>query len=162
MTAITCHASAVVFGAGATAAVVLLQGPPGAGKSDVALRCLHGDARLLADDQVILERDGDAPTPRLLARCPPPLSGLIEVRGLGILQLPPSRWIAGAHPVRLAVALVAAADVPRMPEWQPCPALLAATGVAIPRILLAAADASTPEKLRLAVEVASGEMVRLT
>ena len=42
---------------------VLLRGPPGAGKSDLALRLIDRGARLIADDQceVTIEDDGAGP-----------------------------------------------------------------------------------------------------
>ena len=63
---------------------ILLRGPSGSGKSDLALRLIDGGARLVADDQVELRRDGH----RVLARAPITLSGRMEVRGLGIVPLP--------------------------------------------------------------------------
>jgi HPr kinase/phosphorylase len=59
---------------------VLLLGPPGAGKSNLLLRLLDRGFVLVADDQV--ELDGN------IARPPAAIAGLMEVRGLGILQLP--------------------------------------------------------------------------
>jgi HPr kinase/phosphorylase len=83
----TIHASAVLVGARA----VLLRGPAGCGKSRVALSLIEAAqvgrlafARLVADDRVQVE----ARYGRLLARPPPTLAGLIEVRGLGIRRLP--------------------------------------------------------------------------
>ncbi len=58
---------------------VLLLGPPGAGKSDLAMRLLARGFQLVADDQVAIQ-DG-------IARPAPALAGLLEVRGLGILRL---------------------------------------------------------------------------
>jgi HPr kinase/phosphorylase len=85
-TTATVHASAVLAGARA----VLIRGPSGAGKSRLALgliqaaeRGLLTFARLVADDRVELS----AAHGRLLARAPPALAGLIEVRGLGIRRL---------------------------------------------------------------------------
>ncbi len=63
---------------------VLIRGASGTGKSGLALNLIARGARLVADDRVMLEvRDG-----RLLASAPPPLAGLIEARGLGLLRLP--------------------------------------------------------------------------
>ena len=83
----TVHASAVLVGARA----VLIRGPSGAGKSRLALALLqtadNGQSvftRLVSDDRSHLE----AHHGRLLVRAPPGLTGLIEVRGLGIRRLP--------------------------------------------------------------------------
>jgi HPr kinase/phosphorylase len=54
-------------------------------------------ARLVADDQVVLQRDGDA----LVAAAPPRLAGLIEARGIGILRLAPLERVALAWAVDL-------------------------------------------------------------
>lgn len=63
---------------------VLIMGPSGAGKSSLALQMIGLGARLVADDQVMLERRDD----RLIATCPAAIAGLIEARGLGILRAP--------------------------------------------------------------------------
>jgi HPr kinase/phosphorylase len=69
------HASCVCRdGAG-----VLLLGPSGCGKSDLVLRLLECGFLLVADDRVNII-DG-------IASAPEPLAGLLEVRGLGILEL---------------------------------------------------------------------------
>jgi RNase adaptor protein for sRNA GlmZ degradation len=91
---------------------VLLRGPSGSGKSDLALRLIDGGARLVADDQVSVTSAGGW----AIAESPPALRGLLEVRGIGILAVPwcPSAAIgavidlvsagarpaaAGGHPV---------------------------------------------------------------
>ena len=63
---------------------LLILGPSGAGKSALALRLLSLEAVLVADDRTELLVEND----RLIARCPAPLRGLIEARGLGILHAP--------------------------------------------------------------------------
>ena len=74
------HGSVVAFaGRG-----LLILGAAGAGKSALALRLLQRGAALVADDRVDLARRGRA----LIAKAPPALSGLLEVRGLGILRFP--------------------------------------------------------------------------
>ena len=74
------HASCVDVGGRA----VLVMGPSGCGKSSLALTLMAHGAALVADDQTELFLD----KARLMARCPPALSGLIEARGLGILTAP--------------------------------------------------------------------------
>jgi len=129
------HATALsIDGAG-----VLLLGPSGAGKSDLALRLIEGGALLVADDQVLLsEVDGS-----LRATAPPILAGLIEIRGVGIRRLPAT----ASAILRLAVELVPADRVDRLPE----PAEQRYGGVALPLLRLAAFEASTPAKLRVAL-----------
>jgi HPr kinase/phosphorylase len=75
------HASCVaVNGRG-----LLILGPPGVGKSALALQMLALGARLVADDRTELAlRQG-----QVWACAPPPLKGLIEARGIGILRADP-------------------------------------------------------------------------
>lgn len=75
---ITRHASAVSFdGVG-----VLILGASGRGKSALALELLALGAELIADDRTCLRLEGD----QLVASAPKTLSGMIEVRFVGILQ----------------------------------------------------------------------------
>src|SRR5580693_1856546 len=62
---------------------VLLRGPSGSGKSDLALRLIDAGARLVADDQSELSRHGET----IIVRAPAAIAGLIEVRGVGILRV---------------------------------------------------------------------------
>lgn len=91
---------------------VLLQGPSGCGKSDLALRLIYDlgpeCARLVADDYVNVRRSGHS----VEAFAPPATLGKIEVRGVGIIELPALERIG----VRVAFDLIEAADIPRMPE----------------------------------------------
>jgi HPr kinase/phosphorylase len=75
------HASAVAL----CGRAALITGPSGSGKSALALELIALGAQLVADDRVILWRDGD----RLLARAPAPIRGLIEARGVGLLRAEP-------------------------------------------------------------------------
>lgn len=139
------HATCVALAVGDAWHGVLLRGPSGAGKSDLAIRLIDGGARLVADDRTDLAVEAG----RLTARPPPALAGLLEARGVGILRLPPRALLASA-PVLLAVDLVAAAAVERLPE--PCGDTV--LGVRIPVLRLVAFDASTPAKIRLALNAA--------
>lgn len=116
---------------------VLLRGPPGAGKSDLALRLIDGGARLISDDQTRLD-SGDG---RLTASPPASIRGMMEVRGMGLYQVP----FTPAAPVALLVDLVPESAVDRLPEMEAETVL----GVPVPRLRLAAFHASTPAKLRL-------------
>ena len=78
-----------------------------AGKSGLALELMALGARLVADDRVVLTREGDT----LVATAPPALRGMIEARGIGLLRAEP----LDAAPVALAVDLDAAAAA-RMPH----------------------------------------------
>lgn len=83
---------------------VLISGPPGSGKSELALRLMDVGFDLVADDRVLL--DG------AVASAPERLAGLIEVRGVGILK---TSFVTNAT-VRLRVCL--GEGQPRLPE--PC------------------------------------------
>ncbi|MEX2650663.1 MAG: HPr kinase/phosphatase C-terminal domain-containing protein [Alphaproteobacteria bacterium] len=124
---------------------VLIRGPSGSGKSDLALRLIDEGAVLVADDRVVLRRDAG----RVTARAPETLAGLLEVRGLGIVRL--------AHRRRAALGLVvdlAAAGIERLPRAATCSLL----GLALPRIRLDARQASAPAKLRLALSARRAEI----
>ena len=78
LSAETVHASTVAVDGRA----VLITGPSGSGKSDLALRLLDRGFILVSDDQTIVKKDGD----RLLASAPPNIAGKLEVRGIGIVD----------------------------------------------------------------------------
>ncbi len=106
----TVHASCVLIGRSA----VLIRGASGSGKSALALKLIEAShagkippAMLVADDRVFLEISHG----RLLARAPDAIAGKIEVRGLGIRNMP--------HEPLALVSLVVdlgAVDAARMPE----------------------------------------------
>jgi serine kinase of HPr protein (carbohydrate metabolism regulator) len=127
---------------------VLLLGPPGAGKSDLALRLIDGGARLVADDQTALSRDGDGDGIR--AAAPPSIAGLLEIRGVGIVEVPS----VAAAPLRLAVELVPdEAQVERLPEARRWPCL----GTDVPLLVLTPFPASTPAKIRAALRALASQ-----
>ncbi len=127
------HATAVAI----DGEVVLLRGPSGSGKSDLALRLIDSGAQLVADDQTLLRREGD----RVLASAPPAIAGLIEIRGVGLVRVP----AAVVAPLVLIADLMASSDIERMPEWRSETVL----GVAVPLVAVAPFEASAPAKLRL-------------
>lgn len=114
---------------------VLLRGPSGSGKSDLALRLLEDGAILVSDDQVVVRRENGL----LLAEAPEPLRGLIEVYGLGVFR------VGGGGPgeVNLVIDLVDPKDVERMPD----PATEGILDVELPLFRLYAWEASAPAKL---------------
>jgi serine kinase of HPr protein (carbohydrate metabolism regulator) len=131
------HASCVaVDGAG-----ILLRGPSGSGKSDLALRLIDAGASLVADDQTWLA----ASAGRLVASAPAALAGKLEVRGLGIVTLPALPDVC----VALIVDLVGRKAVDRLPPRRGCAVL----GVSVPLLSLDPFDASAAAKVRLAVRM---------
>jgi len=136
------HATSVALKVGRTWRAVLLRGPSGTGKSDLALRLVEAGGRLVADDQTHLAKIGRA----VVATAPPSLAGLIEVRGIGIVKLGRGQLIARA-PLGLLVDLVPPDQVERMPE----PASEKVLDIDLPRLALAPFEASIVMKLRLAL-----------
>jgi serine kinase of HPr protein (carbohydrate metabolism regulator) len=117
----------------------LITGASGAGKSDLALRCLEAGFVLVADDRVELWRSGDA----LYGRAPDPLTGLIEVRGQGVLPSPWREFV----PINLVCVCTPSVKIERMPE-KAADILLE---IPIPRLEIAPLEASAPAKLRRAL-----------
>ncbi len=85
---------------------VLIEGPPGTGKSSLALALIDRGAVLVGDDGVSLEQLGA----QLLASPVPATAGLLEVRGLGLVSMPA---LAG---VPVALVIVLDAQAPRFIE----------------------------------------------
>ena len=75
----TVHASTVALEGRA----VLISGPSGSGKSDLALRLLDRGFSLVSDDQTLVRRERD----RLVASPPPNIAGKLEIRGIGIVDM---------------------------------------------------------------------------
>ena len=69
---------------------VLISGDSGLGKSELALELISRGHGLVADDVVEIRRVGAPDT--LEGRCPPLLQGLLEVRGLGLLDIKTRLW----------------------------------------------------------------------
>ena len=142
------HATAIAIGHRA----IIIRGPSGSGKSDLALRCLSvpasqlvaSPARLVADDQVLVTRDGLS----LVVSAPPTLLGRLEVRGLGIVDVDPEQDAK----VILIVDLVDNSQIERLPDPWPSAELL---GLTLPRLCISAFEASAPLKLLAALAMPS-------
>jgi serine kinase of HPr protein (carbohydrate metabolism regulator) len=124
----TIHASAVLVGARAA----LIRGPAGSGKSSLALALIHAGGHslpftcLIGDDRVHVQ----AAHGRLLVRPAEALTGLLEVRGLGIRRVP-------FEPLAVVglVIDVAAADSERVPAR--ASAVTDVAGITLPRLAVA-------------------------
>jgi HPr kinase/phosphorylase len=139
------HGTCVALGQRA----VLLRGPSGSGKSDLALRFLflarRGPAALeapvlVADDQVRLISDGA----RVLASAPEATRGRIEVRGVGIVTV---KSIIEAELV-LVVDLVGSGQAERLPAPD---AKVRILDIDLPVVRLAPLENSAPIKLAIAL-----------
>jgi serine kinase of HPr protein (carbohydrate metabolism regulator) len=83
---------------------LLIEGAPGLGKSSLALALIDRGAVLIGDDAIELVQEDGA----LIGAPPPNTSGLIEVRNIGLVELPTTH-----APVALVLELDP--DAPRFP-----------------------------------------------
>ena len=118
---------------------VLIAGPSGSGKSDLALRLFDRGFKLVSDDRTIIRKDGG----RLLATAPESIKGKLEIRGIGIVEM---EYVPEA-PLALVVELTS--DIQRMPDDSRERLIL---GSAIPLISVDAMTASAPSKVAIALD----------
>lgn len=131
----TLHASCVAIGGRA----VLIEGRSGEGKSDLALRLIDRGAVLVSDDQTICQRRDDI----LYATPPATIAGKIEVRSVGIIEMP--------HVEQVAVdLLIVILDAP--PRFPMDVRTRRIAGVDVPVLALAALEPSAPIKAELALK----------
>jgi serine kinase of HPr protein (carbohydrate metabolism regulator) len=131
----TIHASTVASDGRA----VLISGPSGSGKSDLALRLLDRGFTLVSDDQTIVRRDGD----RLVASAPPTIKGKLEIRGIGLVEMNTVNDV----PVALFVELTS--EIMRLPDDRRERPVL---GVNLPLVSVDALTASAASKVALALD----------
>ena len=120
---------------------VLLEGPSGAGKSDLALRLMSLGAQLVSDDYITLSKKAGG----VVATAPEKIAGKMEVRGLGLIDIDHAREAA----IDLVIDLKPREHVPRLPKGN----TKTLEGVSIPTLTLHAFDASTPDKILLALKL---------
>jgi serine kinase of HPr protein (carbohydrate metabolism regulator) len=131
----THHASTVAVDGRA----VLITGPSGSGKSDLALRLLDRGFTLVSDDQTIVRREGN----KLIASAPPNIAGKLEIRGVGIVEMDTVKDV----PVALVVQLTS--EIERLPdERREHPVL----GIKLPLVSVDALTASAASKVALALD----------
>jgi len=111
---------------------VLLRGPSGVGKSDLALRLIADGWWLVADDRVVTWTDDG----RVFGRAPAALAGLLELRGQGVM--PQDRWRGWAE-IHLCIDCLAPGDVL---ERVPGPGVVTVLGTPLPLARVRACEAS--------------------
>lgn len=129
------HASSVAIDGRA----VLICGPSGSGKSDLALRLLDRGFTLVSDDQTLVRRDDD----RLIASAPVQIKGKLEIRGIGIVDM------ENAEDVPVALVVELAGNMERLPDEGRVRQLL---GVELPLVSIDALTASAPSKVAIALD----------
>lgn len=119
---------------------ILIIGPSGSGKSDLALRMMmNKGAELVADDRTDIEEKFG----RLKASCPENIRGMMEVRGVGVCRFEPCPSVF----VELVVELVPAGEkIERLPEQEK----IEYCGVSVPKIRLHGFEISAIDKIILA------------
>ena len=140
----TIHATSVAIGGHG----VLIMGPSGSGKSDLALRLIDRGARLISDDYTSVSPRDDG----LRLSAPANIAERMEIRHLGIIDM---RKLgldvmapAGAVLAKLAIQLE---DRPeRMPQSD---AMMMLAGHKLPLVRLAGLEASAPIKVEWALRL---------
>jgi serine kinase of HPr protein (carbohydrate metabolism regulator) len=132
----TLHASTVAIDGRA----VMISGPSGSGKSDLALRLLDRGFKLVSDDQTFLRMDDEG---RLIASSPPTIRGKLEIRGIGIVDVECVTEV----PIALFVELTS--DMQRLPDDSRERLILNAR---VPLISVDAMTASAPSKVAIALD----------
>ena len=118
---------------------VLIAGPSGSGKSDLALRLLDRGFVLVSDDRTIVRKEGT----KVLASAPQTIKGKLEIRGVGIVDM------ETASDVPLALVVELTSDIQRMPDDSRERLIL---GSGIPLISVDAMTASAASKVALALD----------
>jgi serine kinase of HPr protein (carbohydrate metabolism regulator) len=118
---------------------VLISGPSGSGKSDLALRLLDRGFTLVSDDRTIVRKEGS----KLIASAPETIKGKLEIRGIGIVETDTVSDV----PVAMVVELTS--DIQRLPDDARERLIL---GTTIPLITIDAMTASAPSKVAMALD----------
>ncbi len=102
---------------------ILIEGPPGLGKSSLALALIDRGAVLVGDDGVVIEAVGG----ELVAHPHPNIRGMLEVRGVGLVPL----QVAESAPVALVLRLD-----PNAPRFVETAEKLVIAGIELPLVRL--------------------------
>jgi serine kinase of HPr protein (carbohydrate metabolism regulator) len=129
------HATCVASNARA----VLIVGPSGSGKSDLALRMLDRGFSLVSDDRTVVRKEGE----KLIASAPVTIRGKLEIRGIGIVDM------ESTDDVTVALVVELTADMQRMPDDSRERLIL---GTKVPMVNIDAMTASAPSKVAVALD----------
>lgn len=130
-------------------AAAVIRGASGAGKSDLALRCLMrapnhlvtSTVELVSDDYTEVFSDNGT----VCARAPEGIAGLLEIRGLGLMEIQACKHAR----ITLIVDLCPPGTIERLPVQSNTVEL---AGHEFPAIRLSATIASATEKLLIALD----------
>ena len=125
---------------------ILIRGPSGSGKSDLALRLIDDGADLIADDQVIIKSVGEI----LQLSSPDKISGLIEVRGVGVVRI---KYVSSI-PLGLIVDINPRKKLKRMPITKK--ELIG--NISIPVITINAFESSAVAKIKVFLQFLGNEI----
>lgn len=121
---------------------ILLIGPSGSGKSDLALRLIkEKQAILISDDRINIEIVSGA----IIASCPQTIQGLLEVRGIGIVKMPHKEQTKISLVIELTNNLE---EIERLPQDETITLL----GIEIKKIRLYPFELSAVHKVALACD----------
>lgn len=116
---------------------ILIEGPPGCGKTSLALQLIDRGAVLIGDDGVALsDLDGT-----LIASPPAATQSLIEIRNVGIVSLP-------ATSASIALVLTITGAAPRFTEH---PSTIQILGHSVARLEFALMGAADPIRAEFAL-----------
>lgn len=118
---------------------ILIEGKPNSGKSSLALSLIDRGAILIGDDSVMLQEQSD----KLFASPHPQTRGLLEVRNLGLMEMP----VCEKVPVSLLIRLDR--DAPRYIDQAQSVSI---EGVEIPVIALWPDSPNMAKKVQLALD----------
>lgn len=118
---------------------ILIGGRSGSGKSDLALRLMDRGAMLVSDDYTLVRRIGG----RLLASAPANIHGMMEVRGVGVLEY------ETVTDVQVCLFVSLDGEVERLPAEH---SSLTVAGVAVPLVHVNGLEASAPLKVEAALD----------
>lgn len=118
---------------------ILIQGASGAGKSDLALRIIDAGGILISDDYVeVVSVENN-----LIAHTAPNIEGMIEVRGVGLVNVA----FTNSHKLDLVLELCAPTKIDRLPEEK----YFEQDGVCVPLYQFDAFSASALAKINLLI-----------